>query len=51
MAQAVLAFNEQLERLGGSRSRAPPGAMLFPHRLSLAALAVRPLLFWVVVSK
>jgi len=48
MAQAVLAFNEQLERLGEVVVVLLLGAMLFPHGLSGAALGVVPLLFLVV---
>jgi len=48
MAQAVLAFNEQLERLGEVGVVLLLGAMLFPHGLSVAALGVGPLLFCVI---
>jgi NhaP-type Na+/H+ or K+/H+ antiporter len=48
MAQAVLAFNEQLERLGEVVVVLLLGAMLFPHGLSMAALGVVPLLFLVI---
>ena len=48
MAQAVLAFNEQLERLGEVVVVLLLGAMLFPHGLSVAALGVVPLLFGVI---
>jgi NhaP-type Na+/H+ or K+/H+ antiporter len=48
MAQAVLAFNEQLERLGEVVVVLLLGAMLFPHGLSVTALGVVPLLFLVI---
>jgi sodium/hydrogen antiporter len=48
MAQAVLAFNVQLERLGEVVVVLLLGAMLFPHWLSVAALWVAPLLFLVI---
>jgi len=48
MAQAVLAFNEQLERLGEVGVVLLLGAMLYPHGLSVAALGVVPLLFGVI---
>jgi NhaP-type Na+/H+ or K+/H+ antiporter len=48
MAQAVLAFNEQLERLGEVVVVLLLGAMLFPHELSVIALGVVPLLFLVI---
>lgn len=48
LAQAMLAFNEQLERLGEVVVVLLLGAMFFPHGLSVAALGVVPLLFLVI---